>query len=127
MCGFYRHSYDLSFGRNECHLCDNCKEFNSNMRTKTRDLAGKVAIVTGARIKIGFETARILLDNGCVVVATTRFPANAYSRFKKCEMFDSWKHNLYIYPLNLKDGASILSFCQYINSNFSKVDFLINK
>ena len=36
------------------------------------DLSGRYAVVTGARIKIGFHAALRLLRNGCSVVATTR-------------------------------------------------------
>ena len=35
--------------------------------------AGKFAIVTGGRIKIGFHAAVRLLRDGCFVIVTTRF------------------------------------------------------
>jgi len=131
MCGFYRHCYELSLQDKKTgkvsKICDHCKYFNDNMKKLKRDLTGKTAIVTGARIKIGFETARVLLDNGATVIATTRFPTSAYENFSKCENFKRWKNKLYIYPLNLKEGPSILAFCDYVHKNFSKIDFLINK
>jgi NAD(P)-dependent dehydrogenase (short-subunit alcohol dehydrogenase family) len=44
-------------------------------------LTGKVALVTGARIKIGMEIALILLRNGARVIVTTRFPKNAAQNY----------------------------------------------
>ncbi|EFC40572.1 predicted protein [Naegleria gruberi] len=107
-------------------MCDTCSLFNSRMRSLKRDLVGKVAIVTGARIKIGFETARALLKNGATVIATSRFTHDAYEKYAECDDFEDWQSRLFIYPLNLKDGDSILSFCAYVKNNFSKIDILIN-
>jgi NAD(P)-dependent dehydrogenase (short-subunit alcohol dehydrogenase family) len=46
------------------------------------DLKGRSAVVTGARIKIGFEVSLRLLRNGCRVIATTRFPTDALQRYE---------------------------------------------
>ena len=42
------------------HLCDDCRSLNSDMKKVTCDLKGRYAVVTGGRIKIGFETERWL-------------------------------------------------------------------
>ena len=44
-------------------------------------MSNHVALVTGGRIKIGFETAAWLLRCGAKVHLTTRFPADAAVRY----------------------------------------------
>ena len=51
-------------------------------RNLTCDLSGKVALVTGGRIKIGFEIVLILLRNGAHTVVTTLFPKDAANKFR---------------------------------------------
>jgi NAD(P)-dependent dehydrogenase (short-subunit alcohol dehydrogenase family) len=43
-------------------------------------MENKIAIVTGGRIKIGFETALILLRSNCTVIVTSRFANDAIKR-----------------------------------------------
>ncbi|KAJ6234619.1 oxidoreductase-like protein [Anaeramoeba flamelloides] len=118
---------------NEIEICSECKEFNTNKKKEifsiskcTDTLKGKVAIVTGGRIKIGFATAIGLLYHGCTVIATTRFPGDAYSRFEKDPFYKEWENRLIIYPLDFRHFTSILKFVDYIKKNFTKIDFLIN-
>lgn len=54
-----------------------------NKRSQTANLTGKVALVTGGRIKIGFEIALQLLRAGARVIVTTRFPRDAAMRYAK--------------------------------------------
>ena len=42
---------------------------------------GRVALVTGARVKIGYQAALMLLRAGATVIATTRFPHDAARRY----------------------------------------------
>lgn len=61
-------------------LCDECCILNGKMKRVSCDLKGRYAIVTGGRIKIGFETSLRLLRDGCYVVITTRFTVDATQR-----------------------------------------------
>ena len=61
-------------------LCDECCILNDKMKRVSCDLKGRYAIVTGGRIKIGFETSLRLLKDGCFVVITTRFTVDATQR-----------------------------------------------
>lgn len=61
-------------------LCNGCVVLNGNMKMASCDLKGRYAIITGGRIKIGFETALRLLRDGCFVIVTTRFPVDAAKR-----------------------------------------------
>ena len=55
---------------------------NFEKRTQTADLSGRGALVTGARVKIGFRVALKLLRAGATVVAS-RFPADCARRFAR--------------------------------------------
>jgi hypothetical protein len=54
-------------------LCPECADLNWKKRNQTADLRGKVALVTGCRMKIGFRCGLKLLRCGAIVLATTRF------------------------------------------------------
>ena len=62
-------------------LCPECAELNYAKRFQAVDLHGRVALVTGARVKIGYQAALKLLRSGATVVATTRFPHDAARRY----------------------------------------------
>jgi NAD(P)-dependent dehydrogenase (short-subunit alcohol dehydrogenase family) len=62
-------------------MCEPCGDFNYGKRELTADLDGHYALVTGARVKIGYQAALKLLRAGAHVVATTRFPVEAASRY----------------------------------------------
>ena len=64
-------------------LCPECADENWFRRKHSVDMRGRIAIVTGARVKIGFRIAIKLLKAGCTVYATTRFPEDARERFLK--------------------------------------------
>ena len=91
-------------------LCTPCVETNYSKRSAKTDLTGKYAVVTGGRIKIGFEIVLKLLRDGCSVIATTRFPRNAAREFSKQKDYGKWKDRLKIYPLDFKDVAGWLLF-----------------
>ncbi len=84
-------------------LCPLCAQFNLLKRIQKVDLTERIAVVTGGRIKIGYETVLKLLRGGCQVIATTRFPHDAAQKFTQEEDHHQWLHNLKIYPLDLKD------------------------
>ncbi|EGC28769.1 hypothetical protein DICPUDRAFT_43824 [Dictyostelium purpureum] len=85
----------------------------------------KVAIVTGGRIKIGYEIAKHLLESGFKVIITTRFPASAYEQFKKNIQPDNFS-NLYIYGVDFRNLQSVQQFIDTVKKEFSRIDILIN-
>lgn len=107
-------------------LCEGCLKLNGEMKNALCDLQGRYAIVTGGRIKIGFETSLRLLRDGCSVIVTTRFPVNAAERFNKEKDFDAWKHRLKIIHLDLQNMASIQEFLEYVQHNIPHLDILVN-
>eukprot|EP00794_Sanderia_malayensis_P011091 gene11091-12259_t len=118
----------LSGGTSSQHarLCAKCRELNDEMRNMRTDLTGRFAVVTGARIKIGYETALKLLRDGCFVIATTRFPQDAALKYSKEKDYESWCDRLQIYPLDLLDIKTVHKFIEYLNNRIPHLDILIN-
>lgn len=87
-----------------------------------------MAIVTGSRVKIGYQVCLKLLRAGATVIGTTRFPNSAVSSFRNEKDFDEWKDHLQIYGLDLRDVVSLEAFCQYLKHKFGHVgiDIIIN-
>jgi NAD(P)-dependent dehydrogenase (short-subunit alcohol dehydrogenase family) len=107
-------------------LCPACAKFNWEKRTQSADLAGRVAMVTGARVKIGFEAALMLLRAGAVVIVTTRFPGDAARRFRAEADFGSWEERLSIFGLDLRHTPSIEVLTDHLNRTLPGLDFLIH-
>jgi NAD(P)-dependent dehydrogenase (short-subunit alcohol dehydrogenase family) len=107
-------------------LCTKCGDYNYSFRTMKLDFTGRIAIVTGGRIKIGFYIVKKLLSYGCKVITTSRFPKDALFKFKEDPEYDLWKNNLIIYPIDFRIIQSTMNFVKYIEKNFSHIDFLIN-
>ena len=62
-------------------LCPECAELNYRKRTETADLRGRVALLTGGRVKIGYQAGIKLLRAGAHLIVTTRFPRDAAKRY----------------------------------------------
>jgi hypothetical protein len=61
-------------------LCPVCAELNFFKRTETADLRGRVALLTGGRVKIGYQAGLKLLRAGAELIVTTRFPRDSAAR-----------------------------------------------
>ncbi|WP_413664170.1 SDR family NAD(P)-dependent oxidoreductase [Microbulbifer sp. CNSA002] len=107
-------------------LCPSCADYNIRKRNYTPSMQGYRALITGGRIKIGFETALKLLRGGAEVLITTRFTNDAARRFQQQNDFSEWKHRLSIYALDLKHLPSVESFIQYLIDIGKPLDILIN-
>ena len=107
-------------------LCPPCAELNYQKRFQTADLRGKVALVTGARVKIGYQAALKLLRAGAQVVATTRFPHDAAGRYASEPDFADWKDRLQVHGLDLRHSPSVEIFCSLIDRDLGRLDLLVN-
>jgi NAD(P)-dependent dehydrogenase (short-subunit alcohol dehydrogenase family) len=107
-------------------LCPDCAEFNFRKRSQTARLDGRIALVTGARIKIGFHTALMLLRAGARVIATTRFPNDAAARFTRELDYEQWRDRLTVYGLDLRFCPTVEQFAEHLRSTLPRLDFLIN-
>lgn len=79
-------------------LCRPCGAFNlssSQMSLPDKlDLKGKIALLTGGRINLGYHTALRLLRCGAQVVVSSRYPADAAMRYSKESDFETWESRL---------------------------------
>ena len=95
-------------------LCPDCAAFNFAKRTETADLSGRVALLTGGRVKIGYEAGLRLLRSGAHLVVTTRFPRDAAQRYAAEADFGDWSGRLEIYGLDLRHTPSVEEFCDHL-------------
>ena len=107
-------------------MCPSCADFNYKKRFQTASLDGQVAVITGSRLKIGYQATLMMLRAGSEVIATTRFPVDSALRYSKENDFLSWKDRLHIYGLDLRHTPSIEIFCSFIEEKYKRLDILIN-
>ena len=107
-------------------LCPGCAELNYRKRTETADLSGRVALVTGGRVKIGYQCGIKLLRAGASLVVTTRFPRDSALRYSKEEDFEEWKDRLQIYGIDLRHTPSVEALCRHLGENWDRLDFIVN-
>ncbi len=107
-------------------MCASCRATNDAMREAKADLTGRYAVVTGARIKIGFEIALRLLRDGCHVVATTRFPGDALKRYESEPDYADFKDRLSICALDMEDFSMVNAFLTYVENTLPHLDILVN-
>lgn len=107
-------------------LCPACAELNFLKRSETADLRGRVALVTGGRVKIGYQAVIKLLRCGAEVIVCTRFPRDAAVRFAAEEDYSDWGARLEIFGLDLRHTPSVEAFCLHILRTRSRLDFIIN-
>jgi len=108
-------------------LCPPCADLNWSKRQQSADMAGKICVVTGGRVRIGYETVLKLLRAGAFVVATTRYPADAALRYSREADFGSWRERLEVCgPLQLSSLAQVEAFCDALLHRFPRIHVLVN-
>ncbi|MCB0348260.1 MAG: SDR family NAD(P)-dependent oxidoreductase, partial [Bdellovibrionales bacterium] len=107
-------------------MCTPCGDLNYTKRFQSAPLDGKVAIITGSRLKIGYHCTLMMLRAGARVIATTRFPVDSALRFSKEADFYKWKDRLEIHGLDLRHTPSVEIFARYMQQHLDRLDILIN-
>jgi len=107
-------------------MCGECGDFNYDKRRQTASLDGKVALVTGARIKIGYHAALILLRAGAEVVATTRFPRDAAVRFAAEPDFAVWAPRLRVVGLDLRHLQAVETVGAELARTLPRLDIVLH-
>lgn len=107
-------------------LCPECGDFNYRKRGELADLRGRVALMTGARVKIGYQAGIKLLRAGAHLIVTTRFPRDAAMRYAAEADFAEWRDRLEIFGLDLRHTPSVEAFCRHLLATRSRLDFIIN-
>jgi NAD(P)-dependent dehydrogenase (short-subunit alcohol dehydrogenase family) len=107
-------------------LCPPCAERSYAKRTETADLRGRVAVLTGGRVKIGYQAGIKLLRAGVTLIVTTRFPRDAAQRYAREPDFPDWRDRLEIHGLDLRHTPSVEAFCRQLILTRDRLDFIVN-
>ena len=107
-------------------LCPSCARLNFAKRTELADLRGRVALLTGGRVKIGYQAGLKLLRAGAHLIVTTRFPRDSAARYAKEPDFEEWSDRLEIFGLDLRHTPSVEAFCHELLTTRNRLDFIIN-
>ena len=107
-------------------LCPPCAELNFRKRTELADLRGRVALLTGGRVKIGYQAGLKLLRAGAQLIVTTRFPRDSAKRYAQEPDFGEWGERLEIFGLDLRHTPSVEAFCRQLLATRERLDFIVN-
>ncbi len=107
-------------------MCPACAALNWDKRNQSADLTGRVALITGARVKIGYQAAIKLLRAGAHVVVTTRFPRDAAARYAAEADAAAWSGRLEIHGLDLRHTPSVEAFARHLLDSLPRLDFILN-
>ncbi|MFI1919215.1 SDR family NAD(P)-dependent oxidoreductase [Nocardia sp. NPDC020380] len=106
-------------------LCPDCAAKSHAKRDAGTDLAGRRALLTGGRAKIGMYIALRLLRDGAHLTITTRFPNDAVRRFAAQPDSADWLHRLRIVGIDLRDPAQVVALADDVAAQ-GPLDILIN-
>src|SRR3989449_1801866 len=107
-------------------LCPACAKLNFAKRTERADLRGRVALLTGGRVKIGYQAGIKLLRSGAHLIVTTRFPRDSAKRYAAEPDFADWGDRLEIFGLDLRHTPSVEAFCRELLDTRTRLDFIVN-
>jgi NAD(P)-dependent dehydrogenase (short-subunit alcohol dehydrogenase family) len=107
-------------------MCPSCAEFNFGKRSELADLRGRVALLTGGRVKIGYQAGLKLLRSGAQLIVTTRFPRDSAQRYGREADFGEWSHRLQIVGLDLRSPPAVEALCRHLLETLPRLDFIVN-
>jgi NAD(P)-dependent dehydrogenase (short-subunit alcohol dehydrogenase family) len=107
-------------------MCPPCADFNFKKRTELADLHGRVALLTGGRVKIGYQAGLKLLRAGAQLIVTTRFPNDSVQRYSREPDFAEWSHRLQVFGLDLRNPFSVETLCRRLCDTLPRLDFIVN-
>ncbi|WP_307872985.1 SDR family NAD(P)-dependent oxidoreductase [Paractinoplanes ovalisporus] len=106
-------------------LCPDCAGVHRQHRDARTDLTGRRAVVTGGRVKIGYQVALKLLRDGAAVTVVTRFPADASRRFAREADSAEWISSLRVIGADLRDPRQVLDLAERVAAG-GRLDILVN-
>ena len=107
-------------------LCQRCAEFNFAKRSELADMSGMVVLLTGGRVKIGYQAGIKLLRCGAELIVATRFPRDAAHRYAAEADFADWGHRLEVFGLDLRHTPSVEAFCAHLLATRTRLDAIVN-
>ncbi len=126
-----QHCYVCKIKYHEVHhfydqLCPECADFNYAKRGELSDLTGRVALLTGGRVKIGYQAGIKLLRCGASLIVATRFPRDAAARYAAEPDFHEWGDRLEVFGLDLRHTPSVEAFCRHVLATRDRLDYIVN-
>ena len=127
----FQHCYVCKVRYREIHhfydqLCPDCAELNYAKRGELADMSGMVVLLTGGRVKIGYQAGIKLLRSGAELVVTTRFPRDAAQRYASEPDFADWGHRLEVFGVDLRHTPSVEEFCRHVLATRRRLDAIVN-
>ncbi|MFE7773575.1 SDR family NAD(P)-dependent oxidoreductase [Streptomyces sp. NPDC057445] len=107
-------------------LCPDCARDNAARRALRTDLSGRRVLLTGGRVKIGFQLALMMLRDGAEVLVTSRFPRDTLRRFRAAEGSEEWFGRLTVVAIDLRDPRQVLGLCDRLRAQGEPLDILVN-
>lgn len=115
-------------------MCEPCGEFNlagsSASLPHNLRLDGRTALVTGARINLGFHVVLRLLRCGASVIASTRYPRDAVARYEEQPDSAEWMDRLRVVGADFRTANDAFALVGQIRSVLQEwgrgLDLLIN-
>lgn len=107
-------------------LCPPCAADNGSRRALRTDLGGRRALLTGGRVKIGFQLALMLLRDGAELLVTSRFPYDTLRRFRQAPGSEGWLDRLTVVAVDLRDPRQVLGLCERLLDEGRPLDILVN-
>ncbi|KAB5542589.1 hypothetical protein GE09DRAFT_1244985 [Coniochaeta sp. 2T2.1] len=130
ICNFYIHVPHKT-QPSMCIPCGNFNQAGSDLSMPGNlNLCGKTALVTGARVNLGYHVALRLLRCGAKVIASTRYPRDAVSRYEAEPDSDRWIGNLRVAGADFRSARDAFELVQQARTIISawggRLDILIN-
>ncbi|MHA5051391.1 SDR family oxidoreductase [Streptomyces sp. SD15] len=107
-------------------LCPDCAADNTARRALSTDLSGRRALLTGGRVKIGFQLALMMLRDGAELLVTSRFPHDTVRRFRAEPGSGKWLDRLTVLAVDLRDPRQVLGLCEQLRQEGEHLDILVN-
>jgi len=126
-----QHCYICKVRYHEIHhfydqLCPDCAALNFAKRGELADMSGMTVLLTGGRVKIGYQAGIKLLRSGAELIVATRFPRDAAQRYAAEDGFAEWGDRLEVFGLDLRHTPSVEAFCSHLLSTRTRLDAIIN-
>ncbi|WP_060881163.1 SDR family NAD(P)-dependent oxidoreductase, partial [Streptomyces scabiei] len=107
-------------------LCPECAADNTARRALSTDLSGRRVLLTGGRVKIGFQLALMMLRDGADLLVTSRFPHDTVRRFRAEPGAGKWLDRLTVVAVDLRDPRQVLGLCEQLRQEGEPLDILVN-
>ena len=89
-------------------------------------MSGMVVLLTGGRVKIGYQAGIKLLRCGAELIVATRFPRDAAERYATEPDFADWGDRLEVFGLDLRHTPSVEAFASHVLATRTRLDVIVN-